>query len=89
MTPTSASAETTAEKPSPPPRKLRPRAIAPLIELRERQRHDHSSQRITVEHALADHRRWKQRHRWTDRRDGLPDTYRAIAGLVSDRTATA
>ncbi|MFD8395399.1 transposase, partial [Streptomyces sp. NPDC059680] len=24
--------------------------------------------------------------RWTHRRDRLPETYRAIAGLVSDRT---
>ncbi|MER8062712.1 IS5/IS1182 family transposase, partial [Streptomyces sp. NPDC094022] len=36
--------------------------------------------------ALADHKRWKQLTRWTHRRDRLPDTYRAIAGLVSDRT---
>ncbi|MFD5721565.1 transposase family protein [Streptomyces sp. NPDC127036] len=72
-----------------PPRKLRPGAIAPFVELRERQRHDHSSQRITVEHALADHKRWKQLQRWTHRRDRLPDTYRAIATLVSDRNATA
>ncbi|MCC2280560.1 hypothetical protein LKL35_34920 [Streptomyces sp. ET3-23] len=42
--------------------------------------------RITVEHALVDHKRWKQLIRWTRRRDNLPDTYRAIAGLVSDRT---
>ncbi|MEU7559497.1 transposase, partial [Streptomyces eurythermus] len=27
--------------------------------------------------------------RWTHRRDRLADTYRAIAGLVSDRTAQA
>ncbi|MFE9500838.1 transposase family protein, partial [Streptomyces collinus] len=26
----------------------------------QRDRHDHSSDRITVEHALADHKRWKQ-----------------------------
>ncbi|MGW6218236.1 transposase family protein [Streptomyces sp. NPDC055109] len=71
-----------------PPRKLRPGAIAPFVEHRESQRHDHSSQRITVEHALADHTRWKQLQRWTHRRDRLPDTYRAIASLVSDRTAT-
>ncbi|MFF9490738.1 transposase family protein [Streptomyces sp. NPDC014676] len=68
-----------------PPRKLRPGAIAPFAEHRERQRHDHSSQRITVEHALADHKRWKQPQRWTHHRD----TYQAIATLVSDRTITA
>ncbi|MEU7230146.1 transposase family protein [Streptomyces chrestomyceticus] len=68
-----------------PPRKLRPGAIAPFVEARARQRHDHSSQQITVEHALADHKRWKQLTRWTHRRDRLPDTYRAISSLVSDR----
>ncbi|CAM5584763.1 hypothetical protein STENM36S_06430 [Streptomyces tendae] len=51
----------------------------------ELHRHGHSH-RITVEHTLADHKRWKQ---LTHRRDRLPDTYRAIAGLVSDRTANA
>jgi hypothetical protein len=48
-----------------------------------------ASDRITVEHNLADHKRWKQLPRWTHRRDRLPDTYRAIANLVSDRTITA
>ncbi|MEU4089564.1 transposase family protein [Streptomyces aureus] len=72
-----------------PPRKLRPGAMAPFVELRERQRHDHSSRRITVEHALADHKRWKQLQRWTHRRDRLPDTYRAIATLVCDRIVAA
>ncbi|MGW4873715.1 hypothetical protein [Streptomyces chartreusis] len=42
---------------------------------------------ITVEHALADHKRWKQLSRWTHRRDRLPDIYRAIASLASGRTA--
>ncbi|MFG3552181.1 hypothetical protein [Streptomyces sp. NPDC047725] len=42
-----------------------------------------------VEHALADHKRWKQLTRWTNRREALPDTYRALAGLISDRTAKA
>ncbi|GGK30043.1 transposase [Streptomyces camponoticapitis] len=72
-----------------PPRKLRPGAIAPFVEHRERKRHDHSSRRITVEHALADHKRCKQLQRWTHRRDRNPDTYQAIATLVSDRTTTA
>ncbi|MFE2118502.1 transposase family protein [Streptomyces microflavus] len=69
-----------------PPRKQRPGALPGRVEQWERDRHGHSSDRITVEHALADHKRWKQRTRWTRRRDRLPDTYRAIAGLVSDRT---
>ncbi|MER5399867.1 transposase family protein [Streptomyces sp. NPDC002599] len=70
-----------------PPRKPRPGALPGRVEQWEHDRHDHSSDRITVEHALADHKRWKQLMRWTHRRDRLPDTYRAIASLVSDRTA--
>jgi hypothetical protein len=69
----------------------KPRSGAPpdRVEQWERDRHGHSSDGITVDHALADHKRWKQLTRWTHRRDRLPDTYRAIAGLVSDRTITA
>ncbi|MFH9611339.1 transposase family protein [Streptomyces sp. NPDC017448] len=69
-----------------PPRKPRPGALPGRVEQGERDRHGHSSDRITVEHALADHKRWKQPTRWTHRRDRLPDTYRAIVGLVSDQT---
>ncbi|MEX0172863.1 transposase [Streptomyces sp. LMG1-1-1.1] len=61
----------------------------PFLEHNERQRHERSSQRITVEHALADHKRWKQLTRWTHRRENLPATYQAIAALVSDRNITA
>ncbi len=70
-----------------PPRKPRPGAPPGRVDQWERERHDHSSDRITVEHALADHKRWKRLMRWTHRRDRLPGTYRAIADLVSDRTA--
>lgn len=71
-----------------PPRK--PNKISPpeVHEARERARHHHSSQRIPVEHALADHKRWKGLTRWTHRRDTHPATYAAVASLVSDRTAT-
>ncbi|MFJ5221119.1 transposase family protein, partial [Streptomyces sp. NPDC088354] len=69
-----------------PPRKPNKSALADVHERWVRDRHSHSSDRITVEHALADHKRWKQLTRWTHRQDRLPDTYRAIAGLVSDRT---
>ncbi|MFH8411287.1 transposase family protein [Streptomyces sp. NPDC018019] len=72
-----------------PPRKPRPGALPGRFEQWERDRHNHSSDRITVEHSLADHKRWKQLLRWTHRRDRLPDTYRAIAALVSDRGTTA
>ncbi|MCZ9352526.1 transposase [Streptomyces mutabilis] len=72
-----------------PPRKPRSGALPGRVEQWERDRHGHSSDRITVEHALADHKRWKQLIRWTHRRDRLADIYCAIAGLVSDRTAQA
>ncbi|MFC8373710.1 MULTISPECIES: hypothetical protein [unclassified Streptomyces] len=71
------------------PRKPRPGALPDRVEEWERDRHWYSSDRVTVEHTLADHKRWKQPTRWTHRRDRLPDTYRAIASLVSDRTMTA
>ncbi len=54
----------------------------------EEARHNHSSKRVTVEHALADHKRWKQLTRWTHRREVLSDAYRATAGLVTDRNTT-
>ncbi|MFI1972566.1 transposase family protein [Streptomyces cinnamoneus] len=72
-----------------PPRRPRPGALPGRVEQWERDRQGHSSDRITLEHALADHKRWKQLMRWTHRRDRLPDTYRAIAGLVSDRSINA
>ncbi len=72
-----------------PPGKPRPGAPPARVEQWERDRHWHSSDRSTVEHALADHKRWKQLTRFTHRRDRLPETYRAIAGLASDRTAQA
>jgi hypothetical protein len=69
-----------------PPRKGNKISPPEVLEARLRARHRHSSKRITVEHALADHKRWKQLTRWTRRRETLPATYRAIASLVSDRT---
>ncbi|MFH9297759.1 transposase family protein [Streptomyces sp. NPDC017520] len=71
-----------------PPRKGNKISPPEVLEARLRARHRHSSKRITVEHALADHKRWKQLTRWTHRRENLPATYRAIAGLVSDRNTT-
>ena len=72
-----------------PPRKPNKIAFPHVHAAREQARHEHSSKRITVEHALADHKRWKQLTRWMHRRDRLPDTYRAIAGLVFDRNITS
>ncbi|MCX4650906.1 transposase [Streptomyces microflavus] len=71
-----------------PPRKGNKISPPEVLEACLRARHRHSSKRITVEHALADHKRWKQLTRWTHRRENLPATYRAIAGLVSDRNTT-
>ncbi|GAA1336959.1 transposase family protein [Streptomyces sanglieri] len=50
-----------------PPRRPRPGALPGRAERWEHDRHWHSSDRITVEHALADHKRWKQLMRWTHR----------------------
>ncbi|MFE7359405.1 transposase family protein [Streptomyces sp. NPDC057543] len=71
-----------------PPRKGNKISPPEVLEARLRARHRHSSKRITVEHALPDHKRWKQLVRWTHRRETLPVTYRAIADLVSDRNTT-
>ncbi|MFJ6686911.1 transposase family protein [Streptomyces werraensis] len=72
-----------------PPRKPNKIAFPHVHTAREQARHKHSSKRITVEHALADHKRCKQLTRWTHRREVLPATYRAIAGLVSNRNITS
>jgi len=46
-----------------------------------------SSRRICVEHAIAEHKQWRTLQRYLGRRDAYPETYLAIAGLVSDRAA--
>ncbi|WP_433257826.1 transposase family protein [Streptosporangium sp. CA-135522] len=68
-----------------PPRKPGKIAAPEVHAARELARHRHSSLRIPVENAIADHKRWKGLTCWTHRRDTLPATYLAIAGLVSDR----
>lgn len=70
-----------------PPRKPNRSALPEFHERWKHRRHAHAVDRITVEHALAEHKRWKQLTRWTHRRENLPATSRTIAGLVSDRTA--
>ncbi|MFE5550201.1 transposase family protein [Streptomyces sp. NPDC056534] len=69
-----------------PPRKPNKTALPHVHAAREEARHQHSSKRITAEHALADHKRWNQLTRRTHRRETLPATYQAITGLVSDPT---
>ena len=53
----------------------------------EQQRHQQSSQRICIEHAIAEPKQWRTLQRWTGRRGYFQETALAIAGLVSDRAA--
>jgi hypothetical protein len=46
-----------------------------------------SSQRICVEHAIAEPKAWRPLQRYIGRREHFEDTALAIAGLVSDRCA--
>lgn len=46
-----------------------------------------SSQRICVEHAIAEPKQWRPLQRYIGRREHFEDTVLAIAGLVSDRCA--
>jgi hypothetical protein len=46
-----------------------------------------SSQRICVEHAIAEPKQWRPLQRYIGRREHFADTMLAIAGLVSDRCA--
>lgn len=50
-------------------------------------RHAQSSQRICVEHAIAEPKQWRPLQRYIGRREHFEDTIYAIAGLVSDRCA--
>jgi len=53
----------------------------------EQQRHQQSSQRICIEHAIAEPKQWRTMQRWIGRREYFEDTALAITGLVSDRAA--
>lgn len=72
---------------SAPPKK--PKDDAPLgeryawREMRRRQ----SSNRICVEHTNAELRQWRPLQRYTGPREDYAETHRAIASLVSDRSA--
>jgi DDE superfamily endonuclease len=69
---------------------LKPHAEPPLARHLEwkGERKQQSSQRIPVEHAIAEAKWWRVLQRFTGRRDLLPETITAIAGLVSDRQIT-
>lgn len=68
---------------------LRPKKNAPAEEVTawETERKAQSSQRIPVEHINAEHKVWRSLQRFTGNRDHFAETYLAIAGLVSDRSA--
>jgi hypothetical protein len=53
----------------------------------EAARKDQSSQRICVEHAIAEPKQWRPLQRYIGRREYFEQTALAIAGLVSDRCA--
>jgi hypothetical protein len=72
---------------SAPPLKLRPDATPEQQSEWEHDRKHQSSQRIAVEHTIAELKWWRVLQRFTGRRDLLPETINAIAGLVSDKTA--
>jgi hypothetical protein len=71
---------------SAPPKKPR-NDVSPEETTRwEQERHQQSSRRICVEHAIAEPKQWRVMQRWTGRREYFEDTALAIA-LVSDRAA--
>jgi hypothetical protein len=72
---------------SAPPKKPRKDASPEETARWEQQRHQQSSQRICIEHAIAEPKQWRTLQRWTGRREYFEDTALAIAGLVSDRAA--
>lgn len=75
------------EQVSAPPKK--PKEDTPLGEQyawREARRRQ-SSARICVEHTNAELRQWRPLQRYTGRREDYAETHRAIASLVSDRSA--
>jgi DDE superfamily endonuclease/Helix-turn-helix of DDE superfamily endonuclease len=68
---------------------LKPKKHAPPDEMTtyETARKAQSCQRIPAEHAIAAIKWWRTLQRFTGRRDALPETIRAVAGLASDRAA--
>ncbi|MEV6600120.1 transposase family protein [Actinoplanes sp. NPDC051346] len=71
-----------------PPAKLRPGAWPEFQARYEQERKAQSSQRIAVEHTIAKLKWWRPLQRYTGRRELLPETIDAIAGIISDRIHT-
>jgi hypothetical protein len=72
---------------SAPPKKPGKDALPEETTRWEQQRHQQSSRRICVEHAIAEPKQWRPLQRYLGRRDHFQETALAIAGLVSDRAA--
>jgi hypothetical protein len=72
---------------SAPPLMPRPQAPPAQHSEWEHDRKRQSSQRIAVEHTIAELKWWRVLQRFTGRRELLPETINAIAGLVSDKSA--
>jgi DDE superfamily endonuclease/Helix-turn-helix of DDE superfamily endonuclease len=70
-----------------PPLKPRPDATPEQQGEWEHDRKHQSSQRIAVEHTIAELKWWRVLQRFTGRRELLPETINAVAGLVSDKSA--
>lgn len=72
---------------SAPPKRPGKDAPPEQIAAWEAERQAQSSQRICVEHAIAEPKAWRPLQRWIGRREYFEETVLAIAGLVSDRCA--
>ncbi len=72
---------------SAPPKKPPKDAAPEQITGYEQRRKAQSSQRICVEHAIAEPKQWRPLQRCTGRREYFDETMHAITALVSDRCA--
>jgi hypothetical protein len=72
---------------SAPPRKPANDAPSEQVAGHERARKQQSSRRICVEHTIAEPKQWRSLQHYIGRREYFDETFQAIAGLVSDRTA--
>jgi DDE superfamily endonuclease/Helix-turn-helix of DDE superfamily endonuclease len=70
-----------------PPKKPGKDATAEQAAAYEQARHQQSSQRICVEHAIAEPKQRRPPQRWIGGRDSFEEAFQAVASLVSDRTA--
>jgi hypothetical protein len=72
-----------------PPKRPADTASAENVVEYERARKAQSSERIGVEHGIAEAKAWRPLQRWIGKREHLPETALAIAALASDRVRAA